>query len=140
MNTTKLHLIALSILLMASTILFAWDGFYFVNAVEHNDGIIISWQAKNEQDVAYYNVFRGRSGSLIFEDIYTVNVINPGGVYHHVDRVFSKPGVSGDYKFDYYVRAVMKDGTYRTSLTVQASLTSLGVRQQTWGSIKAMFR
>ncbi|MBW6457703.1 MAG: hypothetical protein K0B52_00925 [FCB group bacterium] len=140
MRKTKLHLIALSILLLTSAMLFAWDGFYFITAVEHNEGIIISWQAKNEDNVAYYIVYRARSGSQVYDNIYTVNVINPGGVYHHVDRVFTKSTVSGDYRFDYYVRAVMRDGTYQKSPTVQATLGSLGVRQQTWGSIKAMFR
>jgi len=136
----KRHHSVFILLTFCTVFLFAWDGFYFVNAVEHNDGIIISWQAKNEDNVAYYIVYRARSGSQIYENIYTVNVINPGGVYHHVDRVFTKSTASGDYSFDYYVRAVLRDGTYQKSPTVQATLGSLGVRQQTWGSIKAMFR
>lgn len=34
----------------------------------------------------------------------------------------------------------MKDGTFSNSNKVEVSLTSLGISQQTWGSIKAMFR
>jgi len=137
----KLHLIALILLVLTSGMLFAWDGFNYVVANEHDSGIRVDWQAKDEHRVSYYEIYRSRSDSDILDKRSSVTALGGGASYtFQDDNIFSKSTETGNYKFDYYVRAIMKDGSYKNSDVVQVSLTSLGVTQQTWGSIKAMFR
>ena len=141
MNMKKLHLITLTILLLGSSMLFAWDGFNYVAANEHDSGIRVDWQAKDEHSVSYYEIYRSRSDSDILDKRASITAVGAGASYtFQDDNIFSKSTETGNYKFDYYVRAIMKDGSYKNSDVVQVSLTSLGVTQQTWGSIKAMFR
>lgn len=141
MKMRKLHLIALILLVLTSGMLFAWDGFNYVIANEHDSGIRVDWQAKDEHSVNYYEIYRSRSDSNILDKRASVTALGGGASYTFQDNnIFSKSTETGNYKFDYYVRAVMKDGSYKNSDVVQVSLTSLGVTQQTWGSIKAMFR
>ena len=126
---------------MFGSILFAWDGFNYVVANEFNSGIRVDWQAKDEQNVHYYEIYRSRSDSNILDKRASVSALGEGASYTFQDEnIFSKSTETGNYSFDYFVRAVMKDGTFKNSDKVAVSLTTLGVTQQTWGSIKAMFR
>ena len=126
---------------MFGSILFAWDGFNYVVANEFNSGIRVDWQAKDEQNVHYYEIYRSRSDSNILDKRASVSALGEGASYTFQDEnIFSKSSETGNYSFDYFVRAVMKDGTFKNSDKVAVSLTTLGVTQQTWGSIKAMFR
>ncbi len=137
----KLQIIALILLVLTGSMLFAWDGFNYVVANEHDSGIRVDWQAKDEHSVSYYEIYRSRSDSDILDKRASVTAVGAGASYTFQDNnIFSKSTETGDYKFDYYVRAIMRDGSYKNSDVVQVSLTSLGVTQQTWGSIKAMFR
>ncbi|MEA2077909.1 MAG: hypothetical protein U9O95_07825 [Candidatus Marinimicrobia bacterium] len=137
----KLHLIALIILVLGSSLLFAWDGFNYVIANEFNSGIRVDWQAKDEQGIHYYEIYRSRSDSNILDKRAYVTALGGGASYTFQDEnIFSKSTETGNYQFDYFVRAVMRDGTFKNSDKVMVSLTSLGVTQQTWGSIKAMFK
>ncbi len=141
MKMRKLHLIAMILLVLSGSMLFAWDGFNYVVANEYKSGIRVDWQAKDEHSVNYYEIYRSRSDSNILDKRASVTALGDGASYtFQDDNIFSKSTETGNYKFDYYVRAVMKDGSYKNSDVVQVSLTSLGVTQQTWGSIKAMFR
>ncbi len=137
----KLHLIAMILLVLTGSMLLAWDGFNYVVANEYNSGIRVDWQAKDEHNVNYYEIYRSRSDSDILDKRASVTALGGGASYtYQDDNIFSKSTETGNYKFDYYIRAVLKDGSYKNSDIVQVSLTSLGVTQQTWGSIKAMFR
>ncbi len=141
MKTKKLHLLIAIILLMGSSLLFAWDGFNYVVANEYNSGIRVDWQAKDEQNVHYYEIYRSRSNSNILDKRASVTALGGGASYtFQDDNIFSKSTEAGNYQFDYFVRAVLKDGSFVNSDKVLVSLTTLGVSQQTWGSIKAMFR
>jgi hypothetical protein len=135
-NALKIIIISLTAIL-----LFAWDGFNYIAAAESDNGILIEWQAKNEEDISYYEIYRSRSDSDILTRIGYVTPLGKSASYSFLDNdIFSKPGVSVDFRFNYKVRAVLTNGRFDDSRIVQASLTSLGVRRQTWGSIKAMFR
>lgn len=126
---------------LLSPALFAWDGFNYIIAAESDNGILIEWQAKNEEEISYYEIYRSRSDSEILTRIGYVTPLGKNASYSFLDNdIFSKPGVSGDFRFNYKVRAVLSNGRFDDSRVVQAALSSLGVRRQTWGSIKAMFR
>ena len=141
MKTKKLHLLTFIILMLTCSLLFAWDGFNYVVANEYNSGIRVDWQAKDEQNVHYYEIYRSRSDSEILNKRASITALGEGASYSFQDdNIFSKSAETGNYSFKYYVRAVMKDGTFMNSDKAEVSLTSLGVTQQTWGSIKAMFR
>ena len=141
MKMRKLHLTAMILLVLTGSMLFAWDGFSYVIANEHNSGIRVDWQAKDEHKVNYYEIYRSRSDSDILDKRASITALGFGASYTFQDEdIFSKSTETGNYKFDYFVRAVMKDGSYKNSNVAHVSLTSLGVTQQTWGSIKAMFR
>ncbi|MCF7833583.1 MAG: hypothetical protein K9N05_08435 [Candidatus Marinimicrobia bacterium] len=129
------------ILLLAGSVLFAWDGFNYIAVNEYNSGIRVDWQAKDEQNVHYYEIYRSRSDSQILDKRASVTALGGGASYtFQDDNIFSKSAETGNFEFDYFVRAVMKDGTFKNSDKVKVTLTTLGVTQQTWGSIKAMFR
>ncbi|MDZ7796605.1 MAG: hypothetical protein U5N56_05995 [Candidatus Marinimicrobia bacterium] len=143
MKIRKLHVTVLFILILFAGSLFAWDGFTYVFAAEHDAGIRIEWQVKNERDVSYYEVWRSRSEDDVLSGtrILRQGALGDGASYTHLDNnIFGKTSTSGDFTFYYVVRAVLNNGTYKDSDNVRASLSTLGVRQQTWGSIKAMFR
>ena len=140
MNMKKPHFIFI-ILLLAGSVLFAWDGFNYIAVNEYNSGIRVDWQAKDEQNVHYYEIYRSRSDSQILDKRASVTALGGGASYtFQDDNIFSKSAETGNFEFDYFVRAVMKDGTFKNSDKVKVTLTTLGVTQQTWGSIKAMFR
>ena len=138
----KISSIIAVILLFTTGLLFAWDGFTYVRATENNSGILVEWQVKNEKEIGYYEIYRSRSDSQFLKKVASVTAIGNAPYYSFKDdQLFSKSAASGDYTFDYFIRAVMSDsGEYFDSDKVQASLTTLGVTRQTWGSIKAMFR
>jgi hypothetical protein len=145
MKMKKLHLIALTVLLLVSSMLFAWDGFNYVAVSEYhsnnNSGIRVDWQAKDEHSVHHYEIYRSRSESKILTKRAEISALGRGASYTFWDDdILSKSSETGNFTFDYSIRAVMTDGTSKNSDKVQVSLTSLGVTQQTWGSIKAMFR
>jgi hypothetical protein len=131
----------MSVLLLFAGMLFAWDGFIKVSAEEKNNGIEVSWRAKSDHNVKYYEVYRIRANGTVADKRYSIQkIVDEAFYYFNDDNIFSKSSESGAYDFEYYVRAVMNDGTFVNSDKIQVSLTSLGVTQQTWGSIKAMFR
>lgn len=141
MKAKKTHLQVIVILLLGVSMLFAWDGFHYVETAESESGVLVQWQAKDERYLSYYEVYRSRSDSDVLTRLGYVTPLGDGASYIFTDNdIFSKSSVSGDFKLNYKVRAVLKNGRYEDSPVVQASLTSLGVRRQTWGSIKAMFR
>ena len=144
MKMRKLHITGFFFLLiMAAGLLFAWDGYSYVFAAEHDSGIRVEWQAKDEHNVSYYEIYRSRSEDDVLSGTPVVrkNALGSGASYTYIDRsIFGKATVSGDFRFYYVVRAVLNNGDHKDSDKVQASLSTLGVRQQTWGSIKAMFR
>jgi hypothetical protein len=141
MKTKKSHLFTILILMLAGSVLFAWDGFINVKAEEFNTGILVTWQAKDEQNVHYYEIYRSRTNSEVVDKRASVSALGSGATYTYQDEnIFSKTTETGDYSFYYFVRAVMKDGSFENSEKVMVRLSTLGVSQQTWGSIKAMFR
>lgn len=141
MKTRKLYIIVAVLCLLSASMLLAWDGFNYIIANEYKSGIRVSWQAKNEGNVQYYEIYRQRSDSDILDKRASVIALGLGAAYtFQDDNILSKSSESGDFSFEYFVRAVMKDGSYKNSDKMQVNFTHLGVSQQTWGSIKAMFR
>jgi hypothetical protein len=129
-----------AILLLTCSMLMAWDGFTYVVANEHGTVVRVSWQAKDEHTVDYYEVYRSRVGSSNLEIRASVTALGMGASYVFQDNMFSKASEYSDYSFNYSVKAVFKDYSYKFSEKVLVSISNLSVSQQTWGSIKAMFR
>ena len=97
MNIKKLHLIALAILLLTSSMLFAWDGFNYVAANEHDSGIRVDWQAKDEHSVSYYEIYRSRSDSDILNKRASVTAVGAGASYTFQDNnILSKSKETGN--------------------------------------------
>mgnify|MGYP000569034608 CR=1 FL=1 len=139
-RTQKVAILFILLFVMTS-MLSAWEGFSYVIAEAHDSGVRVSWQSKDEGEVKYYEIYRSRAESTILEKRASVTALGMGASYvFQDDNMFSKSSESSGYSFDYYVRAVMKDGSYSNSAKKFVALAHLGVSQQTWGSIKAMFR
>lgn len=66
------------ILILGASLLCAWDGFTYVAANEFNSGIRVDWQAKDEQNVHYYEIYRSRSDS---------DILDKGHQYQHLAKV-----------------------------------------------------
>ncbi|GAB4333510.1 MAG: hypothetical protein Kow0037_11730 [Calditrichia bacterium] len=98
------------------------------------DKIILSWKTSSEVDVAKFVVERSINNKS-FSDIGEVAARGPGYSYQFVDENLGK------LKSLYYyrLRIVNIDGSYQHNepLPVIPNISSIN---QTWGSIKALFR
>jgi len=96
---------------------------------------VLDWKSGVEAGVISFEIQR----SFDNERFYTIATIDPVGndqAYRYIDRDLFKNQVH-----TYYYRIIVKmtTGLHQISETDRVVLTTSGI-QQTWGSIKAMFR
>jgi len=96
---------------------------------------VLDWKSGVETGVKSFEVQR----SFNNERFYTIATIEPLGndhSYRYIDRDLFKEQVHTYY---YRISVKMSDGLHQITETNRVVLTTSGI-QQTWGSIKAMFR
>ncbi|MBT3231762.1 MAG: hypothetical protein HN356_03015 [Calditrichaeota bacterium] len=96
---------------------------------------VLDWKSGVETGVVSFDIQR----SFDNQRFYTIASIDPVGndhAYRYIDRDLFKDQVHTYY---YRITVKMTSGLHQISETDRVVLTTSGI-QQTWGSIKAMFR
>ena len=137
-NKLKITVLILTVLMAASAM--AWHGYTYFAGTSMDTRVILAWQAVDESNVVSYEIYRTRVDSRSMAFVDAVVPKGDGAKYSYVDdAVFSK-SASGDYAFSYRLKVKLNDENSYYSDPITVTIQRLGVSQQTWGSIKAMFR
>lgn len=137
-NTLKITVLVLTVLMAASAM--AWDGFTYFSGTGVDSRIILAWQANDESQVVSYEIYRSRVDSRNMTFVDAIAPQGEGAKYSYVDNTVFAKSTSSDYEFSYRIKVKLNDGNSFYSNSTTVKLGMLGVSQQTWGSIKAMFR
>lgn len=117
--------------------LLVWAGaviLEFTAEVQSNT-VVLSWRTGVEMNLSIFQVQRSTNGT----SFYTIGGVDPTGSYsqyQYVDDNLLKQSVRTYY---YRLKMIDNDGTSSYSNVQQVIIIASGI-QQTWGSIKAMFR
>ena len=131
----RYKLLILSSLLVMSTAFASVELFSF-HAYAVVDHSRLEWSTGREENFALFVVERSSDAQTYF----AVGQVTATGSYSEYLFVDSSPlDIATDRTFYYRLKMVNRDGTFRFSDVQQVALSFSGV-QQTWGSIKAMFR
>jgi hypothetical protein len=106
----------------------------FTAEVQSNT-VVLSWRTGVEVNLSEFQVQRSTTGTTF----YSIGSVEPNGSYseyQYVDDNLLKQSVRTYY---YRLKIVDNDGTSTYSVVREVTIISSGI-QQTWGSIKAMFR
>jgi hypothetical protein len=117
--------------------LLVWAGaviLEFTAEVQSNT-VVLSWRTGVEMNLSIFQVQRSTNGS----SFYSIGAVEPTGSYsqyQYVDDNLLKQSMRTYY---YRLEMIDMDGTSSYSNVQQVIVIASGI-QQTWGSIKAMFR
>jgi hypothetical protein len=132
---SRLFLIALTILSLVAVGLGGAELFNFqaFAVVDHGQ---LEWSTGQESNLNKFIVERSADGTAFIP----VGQVNAKGSYSQYDYTDSSPlDVNMEKTFYYRLKILDNDGTFSYSEIREISLQFSAV-QQTWGSIKAMFR
>lgn len=121
---------------MVSGIVFAGVAFDTFNVIATDDRAEISWKTTQESNLKVFAIERSADGS----DYYEIATFTPQGAgynYRFTDTDLFKQSIKSFY---YRIKVVdINDQVVAYSETRQIRLSLSGI-QQTWGSLKAMFK
>jgi len=131
---SKRSLMVLIIGVVAPLILWAGADILQFTAEAQEDGVLLVWRTGVEVNLSTFEVQRSTNGTLF----YAIANVEPKGSYseyQYLDRLMT------DSIRTYYYRLKIMDisGAVSYSETREVTMVFSGI-QQTWGSIKAMFR
>jgi len=126
--------VVLVVCIAAPLILWAGADILQFTAEAQGDEVLLVWRTGVEVNLSRFEVQRSTNGTLF----YTIGNVEPTGSYseyQYLDRLLT------DSIRTYYYRLRMVDisGAVTYSETREVTMVFSGI-QQTWGSIKAMFR
>lgn len=134
-NIMKKILLSIIITLTLATITFAYDGLEFFNGRSENNDIILEWKINSQEDIESFDILKKRSNDTDYKNIDKISSIGPG-LYSYKDEtpLYKTSGLS----FTYKLKIIFADHV-EYSDPIEVNMNISGVNQ-TWGSIKAMFR
>ena len=101
-----------------------------------SDRAILEWTSGIEGSLALYKVERSDNGRSFI----SIDNVDPRGSNMEYQYIDTNPLDNGNQHIFYYrIKMVFADGSFTYSETKSATLTFSGL-QETWGTIKAMFR
>ncbi len=106
----------------------------FTAHAENNDYAVLEWTSANESGLSTFRIERSLDG-LAFSAIADVTPQGNNSAYRYEDHDIYKSSRT----YYYRIRTVMTDGSSSLSAVQSVTLDFSGI-QQTWGSIKALFR
>jgi hypothetical protein len=137
MSKTKLFFYLAAFLLLSTTVLQAQSVIYsFTARAVGNDYVLLEWKSASEAGLGMYKVERSLDG-LTFAPIADMQPKGSNSTYQYEDH--SVIGGDGTRVYYYRIRALMINNTSTFSPVQAVTLNFSGI-QQTWGSIKALFR
>jgi hypothetical protein len=131
----RINLLAVTIALMLTGIAVSQGIIATFSALGDGDAVILEWSSGIETGLDQYQVERSFDG-LEFFPIADIPGTGSNSTYIYEDHDIYKSSTRTYY---YRIRAVMEDGTFSFSSVQSVTLNISGI-QQTWGSIKALFR
>lgn len=105
------------------------------SASNQGDSVTLEWSSGSEAGLSVYQIERSLDG-LDFSTIAEVSPQGDNSTYIYEDHDLFKGSTRTYY---YRIRAAMSNGTSSLSSVQSVTLSFSGI-QQTWGSIKALFR
>lgn len=135
-NIMKKILLSIIITFTLATITFAYDGLEFFNGRSENNDIILEWKINSEENIESFDILKKRSNDIDYKNIDKISSIGPG-LYSYKDEspLYKASGLS----FEYKLKIIFIDQSVVYSDPIEVNMNISGVNQ-TWGSIKAMFR
>ncbi|TKJ39776.1 hypothetical protein CEE37_10895 [candidate division LCP-89 bacterium B3_LCP] len=127
--------IAFTISLLVATAALSSGIITSFDAAVEGELVILEWTSGLEDGLDHYQVERSLDG-LAFFSIADVAALGNNTTYFYEDHDIYKGSTRTYY---YRIKAAMLDGTANYSSVQSVTLTISGI-QQTWGSIKALFR
>ncbi len=130
------NILVISMVIVVPLLLWAGaDILEFSAEPEGESAVLLSWRTGVEVSLTVFQVQRSTNGSTF----YTVGNVDPTGSYseyQYLDTNLLKQSVKTYY---YRLKMIDTSGAVTYSEVRDVTLTFSGI-QQTWGSIKAMFR
>ena len=105
------------------------------SAYGEGDRVVLNWTSGIEGNLNKYKIERSSNN----QNFSHISDIAPEGDFFHYEYIDNDVLKSSQRLFYYRIKMVFTDGTYTYSDTSSVTLQFSGI-QETWGSIKAMFR
>jgi hypothetical protein len=131
----KHGLLALIVAIVIPLVLWAGADILEFSAESQGDGVLLMWRTGVELNLSTFQVQRSVNGT----SFYSIADVEPTGSYseyQYVDGNLLKDSIKTYY---YRLKIVETNGAVTYSAIREVTLIFSGI-QQTWGSIKAMFR
>ena len=133
MYTRSVFLIAIAVFI--PLLLWAGADILSFTAEAQTEAVLLIWRTGVEMNLSSFQIQRSSNGT----SFYTIGEVSPTGSYseyRYLDNNILQDGLKTYY---YRLRIVDLDGTVTFSEVCEVTISYSGI-QQTWGSIKAMFR
>ena len=135
-NIMKKLLLTIIISFTLASSIFAFDGLEYFNGSSKNNYILLEWKINSQENIESFYILKKRSNDTEFISIHRINSVGVG-LYSYKDEtpLYKTSGIS----FEYKLKIVFSDQSVEYSDPIEVNMNISGVNQ-TWGSIKAMFR
>jgi len=135
-NNIKKLLLTIIIGFMLASSIFAFDGLEYFSGRSENYYILLEWKINSQENIESFFIMKKRSNDTEFNIINKINSVGVGS-YSYKDEtpLYKTSGLS----FAYKLKIVFADQSIEYSDPIEVYMNISGVNQ-TWGSIKAMFR
>jgi len=131
----KILLTTTALILMTAGIAWAPSVITSFNASNADDYVLLEWVSGSESGVSNFQVERSFDG-IEFQAIVTITPQGSSSSYYYEDHDLYKNTTRTYY---YRIKVQMSNGSSSFSAVETVTLTFSGI-QQTWGSIKSLFR
>ena len=134
-NNMKKLLLSIIITLTLVSSIFAFDGLEYFSGRSENDYILLEWKINSQEKIESFYILKKRSNDTEFNIIHEIKSEGTGLYSYKDKRLYKTSGLN----FEYILKIVFADQSFEYSDPIKVYRNISGVNQ-TWGSIKAMFR
>jgi hypothetical protein len=134
-NNIKKLLLTIIIGFMLASSIFAFDGLEYFSGRSENYYILLEWKINSQENIESFFIMKKRSNDTEFNIIKKINSVGVGSYSYKDETLYKTSGLS----FEYKLKIVFADQSVEYSDSIEVYRNISGVNQ-TWGSIKAMFR
>ncbi|MDA3871690.1 MAG: hypothetical protein PF551_04990 [Candidatus Marinimicrobia bacterium] len=131
----KKLLLSIIITLTLVSSIFALDGLEYFSGRSENGYILLEWKINSQENIESFYIMKKRSNDTEYNNIHRIDSDGPGSYSYKDERLYKTSGLS----FKYKLKIVFADQPFACSDWIEVDMNISGVNQ-TWGSIKAMFR
>jgi len=136
LNTIKKILLTIFIVVSIVTNIFAFDGLEYFSGKSGNGYILLEWKIDSANEIESFYIMKKRIADTDYKSIHRINSVGNSTEYYYKDESLYK---TSDLNFEYKLKIVFIDQSIEYSEPIEINMNISSVNQ-TWGSIKAMFR